>query len=297
MEKGKHPYAATWEIAGHSPWAGPASVMDYRKIRRDEIIPAFANASCNDELRSGFRIYTSYAGLTEKTLKIKPGSLKGQNDNKDGSFPDLKGKTLALGPSGTTKRFFTIKSNTPTELTLAEGNLLEYMPPLTGWDLHVLKAGIKKKEGKVREPTEAEKKAKAEAKKKRFLVCDGLPRGTWNGHFAWSTRNQDFDPKSKDDDIVDTEKTLAICIRAKKHRRSKWDEETATADVTPRRCRAFLPKPGETVHWENWDVGDPAAPKKIAEGNVQADKHGLVTVPKFVIGRKGWGSRLVLTRK
>ena len=63
------------------------------------------------------------------------------------------------------------------------------------------------------------------------------------------------------------------------------------------RARKFLPKPGETVHWENWDMSDPSAPKKIAEGDVQADKHGLVTVPSFVIGTKGWGSRLALTRK
>ena len=37
--------------------------------------------------------------------------------------------------------------------------------------------------------------------------------------------------------------------------------------------------------------------KKVAEGDVTADKHGLVTVPKFTVGRKGWGNRLVLTRK
>jgi len=287
LEAGKHPFATTWEVAGHSPWAGPASVMDYKRIRRDEVIPAFANASCNDTLRSGFRIYTNHGGLTAKTLSIAKGKFP----------PDLAGKTLLLGPSGKTKTFFKIKSNTDTKLTIEAGDLLAYAPPLTGWDLHVLKAGIKAKEGKARNPTDAEKKAKTDAKKKRFLICDGLPRGTWNGHFAWSTRNQNFDPKSKDDDIVDTEKKLAICIRVKKHRRSKWDEASATADVTPRRCRAFLPKPGETVHWENWDVGDPAAPKKIDEGDVQADKHGLVTVPKFVIGRDGWGNRLVLTRR
>ena len=297
LEKGKHPYASTWEIAGHSPWAGPASVMDYRGIRRDEVTPAFANASCNTALRSGFRIMGRWEKLTEKTLTIKRGSLGGQNDNVNGSFPDLKGKTLSLGPSGVTRRFFRIKNNTPTELTIEEGNLLEYTPPLTTWNLHVLKANIERKEGKARAPTEAEKRAVAAGRKKTYLICDGEPRGTWNGHFAWSTRSQNFDPKSNDDDIVDTDKKLAICIRVRKHRRSKWDKESATADVTPRRARAFLPKPGEPVHWENWDLGDPAAPKKIAEGDVKADRHGLVTVPGLVVGKKGWGSRLVLTRK
>jgi len=287
LEKGKHPYAATWEVAGHSPWAGPASAMDYRRIRRDEVIPAFANASCNDTLRSGFRIYTNHGGLTAKTLKIAKGK-----------FPTgLAGKTLLLGPSGNTKMMFKIKSNTDTEVTVEKGDLLAYSPPLTGWDLHVLKAAIKRKEGKARQPTDAEKKAKAEAKKKRFLLCDGLPRGTWNGHFRWSTRHQNFDPNKTEDDIVDEEKKLALCIRVGKHRRSAWDADSATADVTPRRARKFLPKSGETVHWENWDVSDPAAPKKIAEGDMTAERHGLVTVPKFVIRRKGWGSRLVLTRK
>jgi hypothetical protein len=297
LEAGKHPYAASWEIHGHSPWVGSGSPMDYRQVRRDEVIPAFANASCNDTLRSGFRIYASHTGLTETALRIKPGSLKGQNDNVDGSFPDLKGKTLVLGPSGATKRFFTIKSSTPTELTIEEGNLLEYLPPLTGWDLHVLKANIKKNEKTARDPTEAEKRAKAEAKKKRFLVCDGRPRGTWNGHFAWSTRNQNFDPKSKDDDLVDTAKKLVLCIRVTKHRRSDWDGDRATADVTPRRCRVFRPKPGETVRWQNWDLTDPAHPRKADEGEVKADRHGLVTVPDFVVRRQGWGSRLVLTRR
>jgi hypothetical protein len=67
--------------------------------------------------------------------------------------------------------------------------------------------------------------------------------------------------------------------------------------VTPRRCRHFRPAPGEKVRWENWDMTAPAQPVRRAEGWVEADAHGLVTVPEFVVGRKGWGSRLVLSRK
>ena len=297
LEAGKHPFAAGWELMGHMPWAGSGSPMDYKRIRRDEIAPAFADASCNSPLRSGFRIFGKAEGFGPKTLTIKAGSLKGQYVDK-GSFPkNLAGKTLVVGPSGSSRTFFRIAANTATELTVAEGNLAEHLPPLTSWDLHVMRQAIKKAEGKDRQPNEAEKKAKALARKASFLVCDGDPRGCWNGHFAWSTRNQNFDPKQAGDDLADTPKRLAICMRVVPHRRSAWSGDSATADVTPRRARQFKPKPGETVHWENWDCSDPAKPRKVAEGEVKADAHGLVTVKRFIIGKAGWGNRLVLTRK
>jgi hypothetical protein len=279
LEKGKHAYAACWEMTDHVPWCGPASAMDYRLIRRDEVVPAFANASCNTPLHSGFRIYHTYEGLTAKTLTIKPGSLnanmnrRGQNDHADGSFPpDLKGKTLVLAPSAATRTFFRIASNTATELTIEEGDLLAYSPP-------------------------SPKGAQDGKTPRTFLVCDGAPRGTWNGHFQWSTKNQNFDLASTDDDIVDEQGRLAICLRVTKNRFSDWDGDSATADVTPRRCRSFKPAAGEKVTWENWDLSDPAKPVKRAEGEVVADAHGLATVPGFVVGRRGWGSRLVLINR
>jgi hypothetical protein len=82
-----------------------------------------------------------------------------------------------------------------------------------------------------------------------------------------------------------------------KNRFSDWDGDSATADVTPRRCRNFKPVAGEKVRWENWDMSDPAKPVKRAEGEVLADANGLVTVPGFVVGRKGWGSKMVLKRE
>jgi hypothetical protein len=30
-------------------------------------------------------------------------------------------------------------------------------------------------------------------------------------------------------------------------------------------------------------------------GQVQADRYGLVTIPRVAIGAKGWGNRLVIT--
>ena len=297
LEAGKHPYAAGWEMAGHSPWVGSGSPMDYKLIRRDEPVPAFANASCNTPLNSGFRILAKYASVGARTLTIQPGSLKSPYAVK-GSFPSgLAGMTLVLGPSGANRDSFKIAASTAAELSVEEGNLQEYLPPLTGWDLHVMKQNIRKAEDKPREPNDREKRAKAEEKKKTFLISDGRPRGCWNGHFAWSTKRQNFDPSSKGDDIVDEDKKLAICIRLQKNKFAAYEPDTATADVTPRRCRRFRPRPGEKVRWQNWDCSDPARPKRIAEGDVAADAHGLVTVKGFVIGKQGWGNRLLLTRE
>ena len=44
----------------------------------------------------------------------------------------------------------------------------------------------------------------------------------------------------------------------------------------------------------SWSWANPAAPRKVAEGAVEADKDGLVTVEKFEINRAGWGNRLVI---
>ena len=97
---------------------------------------------------------------------------------------------------------------------------------------------------------------------------------------------------------MDSEKKLAVCVRLGRNGHAgEWRGDTATADVTPRRCRKFRPAAGEKVRWENWDCSDPGKPRRIAEGEVAAAAHGLVTVPAFLIGKKGWGNRLVLTRK
>ena len=99
-----------------------------------------------------------------------------------------------------------------------------------------------------------------------------------------------------EDDIVDQPGKLGICIRLVKNGIiGECPADTAAADVTIRRAQAFKPKPGQKVRWENLDCSDPAALKKLADGEATADDHGLVTVPKFVIGKKGWGNRLVLT--
>lgn len=56
-------------------------------------------------------------------------------------------------------------------------------------------------------------------------------------------------------------------------------------DVTPRRCRAFRTPPGSKVAWA---AGD-------ASGEVEADAHGLVTVPQVAVSKSG--TRLSLQLK
>lgn len=298
LETGKHPYAATWGLFDHVPWAGPASVMAYEKIRLDEVVPAFANASCNTRLNSSFRNLADSSGMTATTLSIASGALRadlnqgGQNDDDgNGNFTNLVGKTLVLGPAALVNTaYFRIASNTATSLTIESGDLVAYKPALTSYQLSVLTSELG------RTPTQAEIDTRVDLLKKRFLVCDGEPIGVWNAHFQWSTRHQNFDTNSAADEIVDATTNLAICLRVTTHSRSAWNETSATADVTPRRCSNFKPLPGEPVQWENWDMSVPATPVLRAQGQVAADAYGLVTVPGFVIGRSGWGSKLTMSR-
>ena len=53
--------------------------------------------------------------------------------------------------------------------------------------------------------------------KRRFVIIDGVPRGTWNGYFAWSSSLQNFDKNRTEDDIVDEETKWAMCIRLGKN--------------------------------------------------------------------------------
>jgi len=254
--------------------------MDFKLMRSDESLPALSNASCNTPLNSGFRMIGKVKSLGEKTLTVEASQFT----------RDLAGMSLVLGPSVETRKWFRIKGNTQTQLTIEEGNLLEYLPPLSSW----WQSQLKKRLG--REPTADVVREEARQKKMAFLVCDGSPRGTRNGHFAWSSENQNFDSDRAEDDIVDDENRWAICLRLHENRLSEFTGSTATVDVTPRRCQRFRPRPGESIHWQNLDCSDPDTMHKIAEGEVSTDKNGLVTIRSFTVGRKGWGNRLVLTR-
>ncbi len=293
LEKGKHPYAAGWEMAGHSGTVSTGSPMDPMLVRRDESVPAFANASSNTILNSGLRFFGTAEKIETKTITLKAGSLKECPYSSDGRLPPkLAGKTLVLGPLDKVRKWWKIKSSTPTEITIEAGDLVAYQPPVSGYRIYMFKRKNK------REPTPEDMKGIVGKRKKWFLVCDGEPRGQRNAFFAWSSRNQNFDAGSKADDIVDEKDSYAISMRLRRSNRyGEAKGDAVTADVTPRRCQNFKPKPGAKVAWENVSFADPKSPKKIAGGEVTADKHGLVTVPKFQIGKKGWGNRLVLKVK
>ena len=111
--------------------------------------------------------------------------------------------------------------------------------------------------------------------------------GQINATLEWSARENDFAPSSAEDDILDEERRWAMNLRS--------TADPQTADVTPRRCQHFRPEAGRNYRWENWSYADPQRPVQVAVGEVRADRHGLVTVPRVSIGAKGWGNRLMIT--
>ena len=293
LERGKHPYTAAWGMWGHSGTSNTGGPMKCHLMRRDEPLPAFANASCNTRLNSGFRIVGRCEKVESKAITIKKGALKRCPYSKDGNFPpDLAGKTLVVYPHDRVRTWFKIASSTPTTVAIKDGDLVAYAPPVNGWNITVWKQKNK------REPTPEDLKALARERKHFFLICDGEPRGSRNGYFAWSTRNQNFAANAREDDIVDRADEFGISIRLVRNRRfGEYRQDTATVDVTPRRTQHFRPAPGARVKWQNVSQADPKNPRVIAQGEVVADKHGLVTVPKFTVGKAGWGNRLVLRLK
>jgi hypothetical protein len=99
---------------------------------------------------------------------------------------------------------------------------------------------------------------------------------------------QRWDPAS----IVDEPQTWAVTVwLAASDRQSEYNAPTdsATMDITPRRCQKFKPMPGETFKWVNENGG-----KEIQSGQVTADNWGLVTLEgvKVTTGR----SRIRVTR-
>ena len=82
---------------------------------------------------------------------------------------------------------------------------------------------------------------------------------------------QRWDP----DSIIDEPQAWAVTVwLAASDRQSEFDApaESATMDITPRRCQKFRPKPGDRFKWVNEGGG-----KEILSGQATADKWGLVT--------------------
>lgn len=281
LAAGKHPYAVGWDMADHAGDLGSGSKMRWFQLERDETLPAMRNASCDSPLKFGARIQGKVKKLEKDRLVVEVPIRH-----------DITGMTLVLAPSVDTREWFRVKKCEGDVITVESGDLVAHKPPVTKYQRQQMQTKLK------REPNEAELAAAADANKKRYLVIDGDPRGTRNGHITWSSRLQNYDKRRTADDAVDGEKEWGMNFRLEKNDIvGEWPKDTATVDITPRRCQAFRPSPGETVRWENWDFGDTSKPEKIAEGDGTADKDGLVTVEKFLVGKKGLGNRLVIKRK
>jgi hypothetical protein len=95
--------------------------------------------------------------------------------------------------------------------------------------------------------------------------------------------------------IVDEPKTWAVTVwLASPNKRGEFGSprDSATMDVTARRCQKFKAKPGELFLWTNTSIQES---KTIASGEVTADKWGLVTIKNIVVNKAG--NRIVIKRK
>jgi len=98
--------------------------------------------------------------------------------------------------------------------------------------------------------------------------ADGDPAGTVNFFLYWETK-----------DIVDEPQRWAMTVGVG----DPAPTDTATVDVTPRRCQKFSPKSGEKFRWTNSTGG--LLGKTSQSGEVVADRWGLVTLEKVIIGK------------
>ena len=120
---------------------------------------------------------------------------------------------------------------------------------------------------------------------------DGDPMGQINGWLLW-------DPA----DVVDQAGRWEMTVYLTKDA----PVEACTVSVTPRWCKAFKPKAGESFRWSNTSAGDPKrdvprlgtpatsqgaptamdrgwGPQPAGSGQVTADQHGLVTLPQVTV--------------
>ena len=102
---------------------------------------------------------------------------------------------------------------------------------------------------------------------------------------------QRWDPNS----IIDEPETWAVTVwLAGPNKRGEFGSpaDSATMDITPRRCQKFKAEPGEQFFWTNTSVGDD---KAVASGQVTADRWGLVTIKDIVVNKAG--NRILIKRK
>jgi pimeloyl-ACP methyl ester carboxylesterase len=105
---------------------------------------------------------------------------------------------------------------------------------------------------------------------------NGDASGQVNANLYWETEN-----------IVDRpdrwEMTIALLDGAPR--------DAATVDITPRRRQQFKSRPGEQFTWSNVSL---ETNKVIQSGQVVADRWGLVTLEKVIVGKKK--NRIIITK-
>jgi len=96
---------------------------------------------------------------------------------------------------------------------------------------------------------------------------DGDSVGQVNLYLYWDTEK-----------VIDTPKIWEMTIALTE----KEPEEQCTVDITPRRLQKFNSRPGAKYIWSNTSEG-----KKIQSGEVTADKWGLLTLKRVIVGKTG----------
>jgi hypothetical protein len=95
----------------------------------------------------------------------------------------------------------------------------------------------------------------------------GDPEGQLNLYLRWDTES-----------VVDERSRWASTI----YLVEDAPRPEATADITPRRCRSFQPRPGDDV---SWSLSDEATGNRVQEGVAKADRWGLVTVKDMPVAK------------
>jgi hypothetical protein len=95
--------------------------------------------------------------------------------------------------------------------------------------------------------------------------ADGDPCGQINGYLLWEDASQ-FDQQGR------WELTVYLV--------GTTPEESCTVDITPRHCKGFKPRKGQSFKWTNTDL---KTNKIVQSGPVEADASGLVTLRKVEV--------------
>ena len=119
------------------------------------------------------------------------------------------------------------------------------------------------------------------------IGAGGDPGGQING---WPA----FDARSQADQPDKWEMTVYLLSPMKESPRTNAPLDACTADVTPRRCQKFKPKPGDKFTWANTSLAPGAEGPPVQTGQAVADANGLVTAENVIITKAK--NRLVIQR-